>query len=377
MREAHGIDLDTHWDQPLLSQTYIQSSCGKCHLSIFSEEQSFEGIAVFQEGQRIFEREGCLGCHKARGVGGIIGPDLTEQGEKTRHEYNFQNIETEQTVSNWLKEHFRDPEMVSPGSQMLKIDLPEGELDALTTFVLGLSKPDIDFEYFSLNTLNEFKGNRDTLPAQSAFSMACAACHGKQGRGKSYEEFETGVPGVMLADFRRVASEEYIHFTLLKGRSQRQMASWMKDISGLHDEEIDALTTHVHEGLETHFPEYSETLFRQASTGEGALLFTQHCASCHGQDGAGDVALALNQEDMLRHADNTYLYETLVTGRGNATMPSWQHMVVRQLYDLVSYIRTWQAYDPVTPSISFENNDAEDGKLKYLFMCSRCHGEFG
>ena len=376
-REAHGIDRSTHWDKPLLSQPYIQSTCGQCHLSVFRENERFAGTEVFREGQVIFNREGCLGCHKARGVGGIIGPDLTEQGEKTRHEYNFQNIETEQTVSNWLKQHFRDPEMVSPGSQMLKIDLPEEELDALTTFVLGLSKPDIDFEYFSLNTLNEFKGNRDTLPAQSAFSMACAACHGKQGRGKSYEDFETGVPGIMLADFRRVVSDEYIHFTLLKGRSQRQMASWMKDISGLHNEEIGALTSHVHEDGGTPIMEYAESLFRQSSAGNGAQLFSQHCATCHGQQGTGDVALALNQQDLLRHADNTYLYETLVTGRGNATMPSWQHMEAGQLYDLVRYMRTWQAYDPVVPSITFEDADAEAGRLKYLFMCSRCHGEFG
>jgi cytochrome c2 len=205
---------------------YIQSSCGKCHLSIFSEEQSFEGIAVFREGQKIFNREGCLGCHKARGVGGIIGPDLTEQGEKTRHEYSFQNIETEQTISNWLKEHFRDPEMVSPGSQMLKIDLPEEELDALTTFVLGLAKPDIAFEYFSLETLNEFKGNRSTLNPVRAFSMACSGCHGREGAGKGYEEYKTGVPAILGEDFQRVASPEYIEFTLLKGRSQRDMASW-------------------------------------------------------------------------------------------------------------------------------------------------------
>ena len=107
----------------------------------------------FLKGKLIFAAEGCLGCHQARGVGGILGPDLTEQGEKTKHEYSFQNIKGEQSISNWLKEHFRDPEMVSPGSQMLRIDLDEGEMEALATFVMGLAKPDIPFEYFSMATL--------------------------------------------------------------------------------------------------------------------------------------------------------------------------------------------------------------------------------
>ena len=102
---------ETHWPFPLLEQPYIQASCGKCHLAIFNHSnrvQSFEmrGMEVFLRGKIVFSEEGCLGCHQARGVGGIIGPDLTEQGEKTKHEYSFQNIQGEQTISNWLKEHF-------------------------------------------------------------------------------------------------------------------------------------------------------------------------------------------------------------------------------------------------------------------------------
>ena len=134
-------------------------------------------------------------------MGGILGPDLTEQGEKTRHEYSFQNISGEQTISNWLKEHFRDPEMVSPGSQMLKINLEEEDLVALATFVMGLAKPDIPFEYFSMVTLNEFKGNREPLEGGTGFSYICSACHGKGGEGKNYNDFKTGVPAIGNPDF--------------------------------------------------------------------------------------------------------------------------------------------------------------------------------
>jgi len=91
-KDAHALDPDVRWDHQLLSQPYLQSTCGQCHLSIFGEQKSFAGTEVYQHGQQIFNREGCLGCHRARGVGGILGPDLTEQGEKTSHEYSFQNI---------------------------------------------------------------------------------------------------------------------------------------------------------------------------------------------------------------------------------------------------------------------------------------------
>ena len=229
-KEAFGRLSETHWPTPLLEQPYIQSSCGKCHLAVFSDEEeegedkglpgARDGMEVFLTGLTIFSTEGCLGCHQARGVGGILGPDLTEQGEKTKHEYSFQNISGEQTISNWLKEHFRDPEMVSPGSQMLRINLEESEMEALAIFVMGLAKPEIPFEYFSLATLNEFKGERESMEGKKGYSYLCSACHGKTGEGKGYEDFLTGIPAIGNPDFLRVASKEYIRFLV------KEAASW-------------------------------------------------------------------------------------------------------------------------------------------------------
>ena len=38
--DAYGQLPETHWPYPLLEQPYIQASCGKCHLAIFSDEES-------------------------------------------------------------------------------------------------------------------------------------------------------------------------------------------------------------------------------------------------------------------------------------------------------------------------------------------------
>lgn len=376
-REAHAKDPSVRWDHQVLSQPYLQSTCGQCHLSIFGEQKVFAGTEVYQHGQGIFNREGCLGCHKARGVGGILGPDLTEQGEKTSHEYSFQNIEAEQTVTNWLKEHFKDPEMVSPGSQMLKIDLPDEELDALSTFVLGLIKPDIQFEYLALDALNEFKGNRAFLSGEKTYSMACSACHGKDGEGKNYEEFATGVPGILRNDFLRLASPDYIEFTLNRGRSQRQMSSWITDISGLREGELTNLASHVKSFVGKQDAVYDQGLYRRADKQNGELLYNDHCVCCHGTDGKGDVAISLNNIDLLRNSENEYLFETMLRGRMDVTMPAWTNLSEGDLYDLLSYLRSWQAYSPSMQAISLNEGNVEEGKLKYHFTCSRCHGEAG
>ena len=48
--------------------------------------------------------------------------------------------------------------MVSPGSQMLQMNLPEEELEALVTFTMGLAKPDISYDYIGVEALQEFRG---------------------------------------------------------------------------------------------------------------------------------------------------------------------------------------------------------------------------
>ena len=383
--EAFGRLSKTHWPFPLLEQPYIQSSCGRCHLAVFSDEKeenmdkdspvAREGMEVFLAGKLIFSTEGCLGCHQARGVGGILGPDLTEQGEKTKHEYSFQNISGEQSISNWLKEHFRDPEMVSPGSQMLRIDLKESELEALATFVMGLEKPEIPFEYFSMATLNEFKGEREFMEGDKGFSYLCSACHGKAGEGKGYEEFLTGIPAIGNPDFLRVASKEYIRFTLEKGRSLRQMGSWTGRISGMQAEELDGIVSFLKGS--NNGADDREVSLQGADAGEGLLLFERYCQTCHGEQGRGDVAVALNQEGLLSRAGDDFFIRTLLNGRGNTAMPGWSHLKDDQLSDLLAILASWRSTTPLSASMNLPEADLEQGALSYHFLCSRCHGEFG
>ncbi len=383
--EAFGQLSETHWPYPLLEQPYIQSSCGKCHLAIFSE-QALEktgddlagpmgGMEVFLKGLTIFSAEGCLGCHQARGVGGILGPDLTEQGEKTRHEYSFQNIQGEQSISNWLKEHFRDPEMVSPGSQMLTINLDEGEMEALATFVMGLAKPDIPFEYFSLATLNEFKGNRESLDGEAGFAYLCSACHGKLGGGKSYKDFKTGIPAIGNPDFLRVASADYIRFTIEKGRSLRQMGSWSGGISGMKSSELDGIAHHLK--LQGKPAPGRVMSGKPGNSSMGVQLYELYCMACHGKEGKGDVAVALNQEGLLNKADDQFILATILNGRGNTGMPGWSLLEDEQLVDLLAYISIWRTGRASTGDIDLPEADLEQGALGYHFLCSRCHGEFG
>ncbi len=375
-KNAHARTASAHWSQGLLPDRFLQSSCGQCHLAIFSADMQLVGTETFQRGHDVFMQEGCLGCHKARGVGGLLGPDLTLQGAKTRNEYNFARISGEHTVPNWLLEHFKDPEMVSPGSQMLALELDEDQLHALVTFTMGLNKPNIPAEYLSLETLSEFKGERTQLPGPQLFLSLCSACHGKNGMGKDYKSYNTGVPAIFNQDVLSVASREFIEFTLYFGRGERQMPAWVPNFSGLKTSELVIAAQHI-KSQRRLYSEMRVALETGGTVEAGGRLFEQHCSMCHGQDGRGSEMITLNNQSFLNAADDIFLYKTIVNGRRNTAMPGWGRFNNQEIAHMLAFLRSWQQKQSPLLPFYLENHKVQTGEQLYHYLCSRCHGVYG
>lgn len=391
-RNAFALNPQNDWDHPILEPPFIESSCGKCHLSLFSVDSNLLTSTVLEHGRAIFLREGCLGCHKARGIGGMLGPDLTAQGDKTKHEYNFRNIKGNQTISNWIEQHFVDPEMVSPGSRMLQFDLPTSELEALATCVMGLSNPDLPYQYVGVNVLNELKGIRPELEGNPLYAMTCSACHGATGEGKRYTEFKYGIPAIGGPGFLAVASTDYIAFILHYGRTSQLMTSWAPDFSGLSAAEVAKLDEFVRSRRAANSTWEATSLSVGVGKGSkqaGETLYKTHCQTCHGPDAKGDLASGFNHPDFFRAASLEYLYFTMFRGRLNVAMPSWSVFTDQEMVDLISYIGSFgdlqinhQASgirhqfftmpDPRSPI-----PDMVSGAERFHYLCSRCHGEHG
>lgn len=102
-------------------------------------------------GQRLYRELKCSYCHKIGGKGGAVGPELDKvAGEE---------------AEDWLTKHFRDPQAVTPGSTMPKLNLLEDEIADLVAYMKSLGP-----EPF-------------TQEAPKLFTENCAACHrvGKEG----------------------------------------------------------------------------------------------------------------------------------------------------------------------------------------------------
>jgi mono/diheme cytochrome c family protein len=155
---AHG--KVEHWSQPLLPKEYIRASCGRCH-----KEGEVPGVPELTEGRHILETHGCRGCHKLNGVGGSIGPDLTEEGAKNRS-------------PEWLARHFIQPNSVSPNSPMPNFHFTGEQARALTFYMLSLTSEQMGAYYASVPLIPSASQGRKLFVQES-----CIVCHQVGGVG--------------------------------------------------------------------------------------------------------------------------------------------------------------------------------------------------
>lgn len=80
------------------------------------------------EGAMIYQRYNCGGCHQVNGVGMKLGPPLNGlKGKRSR---------------DWIIEHFRNPQKLSPGSTMPPYPFNDRDMENITSYLLSLpAKP--------------------------------------------------------------------------------------------------------------------------------------------------------------------------------------------------------------------------------------------
>lgn len=107
----------------------------------------------------------CLGCHKLKGEGGTVGPDLTTVRERRSSAY--------------IAAMVADPQRVVPGSAMPRTRMPESTRELITRYLAA--QPGAAPENAPITA--------SPPPAAAAVDGAtlyakwCAACHGSTGRG--------------------------------------------------------------------------------------------------------------------------------------------------------------------------------------------------
>ena len=309
------------------------------------------GAPGLVEAKALFHTLGCRGCHKVRGVGGDDGPDLTAEGNKDPGQLNFAQVGGERTLANWLKQHFRAPASVVPGSTMPELGLTERQIDQLTFYMLSLRRRNFQEALWPKDRIRaERFGMREfATDGATLYGTYCAACHGGKGEGMRYPGLAP-FPAIGNPDFLRLVSDDFLREQIKRGRPGRRMPAWGELEGGLRDEEIVRLASHLRGLGAVAFERDSKPRrWIQGNTAEGQRLFASACARCHGERGEGKEGPALNNRVLLDLATDTYLFKTIQSGRAGTSMAGFGSgstvqgaLTDSEISSVVAFLRTWE-----------------------------------
>lgn len=121
---------------------------------------------------------------------------------------------------------------------------------------------------------------------------------------------------------------------------------------------------------------------RQALVAHGKHLFSQNCATCHGNDGEGALGPALVGNRNLQNGE--YVIARILLG-GAGMPPFHPKLSTEQIGAVASYIRTaWEDPSATAPVIPTQRQQVQrqwwgqpGGAELYSRVCARCHGDDG
>lgn len=119
------------------------------------------------------------------------------------------------------------------------------------------------------------------------------------------------------------------------------------------------------------------TCLPAAAAPDGAKLYSQNCAACHGEKGDGGIGIPLSLPSFHATVDDAYLKQTIVRGRPGRVMPSFSFLNDAQVNAIVRHMRTWYKGKVPAYSIAPVKGDAKRGSQLFEKHCAGCHGRSG
>jgi mono/diheme cytochrome c family protein len=312
--DAHGNV--PHWPEPMMPKKYLYAGCGVCHTHL-----SVPNVVQLQQGKVRFEQADCLACHRVDGRGGTLrpggaggqeGPDLSRVGAS-----GFK--------ANWYELHLKQKK---EGATLAWVNA-FGELSEEARTAID--------EY-----LRSRVGAPGLVEAKALFhSLGCRGCHKIRGVG--------GDDGPNLT---AVGDKDPGQLSFTKVAGERTLANWLKQHFrspasvvhgsampefGLTEHQIDQLTYYL---LSLRRRNYAERLWpndriraerfgTREFAADGATLYGNFCAACHGPGGEGmrypglPAFPAISNPDFLRVASDEFLRAQIKRGRPGRRMPAW------------------------------------------------------
>jgi len=176
---------------------------------------------------------------------------------------------------------------------------------------------------------------------QASFRENCVACHGADGEGVS-------APALNDKTLQDTVSDDLLFSLIRSGVPGTAMPSWGQANGGpFTDEEIRDLLAFIRSWQPT--APAAVVPAPLADPAQGAAIFASTCFVCHGPEGRGGRAPALNDQERLQGFDDEWFRQTISFGRPAKGMPTWGTVLSpEQIDDVVALLAAWRRGEQVT-----------------------------
>lgn len=110
---------------------------------------------------------------------------------------------------------------------------------------------------------------------------------------------------------------------------------------------------------------------------DGAKLFSQNCAVCHGEQGTGGIGVPLALASFQATISDDYIRKTIRLGRPGRVMPAFTQLSDEEVSAVVKYVRTWNKGPAITYTNKPVKGNPARGKQLFAQHCASCHGAQG
>lgn len=155
------------------------------------------------------------------------------------------------------------------------------------------------------------------------FSNNCSVCHGADGGG-AY-----GFPNLTDKDWLYGGTPEHIKHSLVEGRAGN-MPGWSNIIGEVN---VQAVTEYV--------LKISGQEFDKQKALQGAKVFRQNCAACHGESGQGNIAMGapnLTDDIWLYSGERESIAQAVRSGRANVMPSQKDKLRAEHIHILTAYV---------------------------------------
>lgn len=189
--------------------------------------------------------------------------------------------------------------------------------------------------------LRRIEVTEEKAAAGKAHFAMCAGCHGPDAGGKIGQ-----APRLIAPSFLAAASDDFLFQTIKNGRPGTTMIPWG---GTLKDDDIESVIAYLRTLEPAPAAAIDESPLR-GDTEQGAKLFSEICAACHGPHGAGYQETAngtgIGREGFLSTATNGYIRYVAHHGKEGTAMKPMQgaktavaNLTDEEIDSIIKYLR--------------------------------------